>query len=227
MELSMKTVQALIQRWSDVGVVTDYAGAYGEPGYDTSGTTPLVVLGDFWCNCGKVLHGDDSGWPEHMRGKPAIHDHAHHRPRLWDQLNAQGVEFEWHDEWAIDSENDKAYRTSGDSYSWQPSFVYTDGGDMLTGDNDLDVWVEWATESPGRALPSRVWRAVDVIEAGFVKHNGQFESGWHPGQDDEPGAIADAIRDEHGEDIDVVFLLDGVGQFDVQFSAYYRVKEES
>ena len=33
MELSYKTVSAILERWSDEGIVTDHCSEYGEPGY--------------------------------------------------------------------------------------------------------------------------------------------------------------------------------------------------
>lgn len=32
-----------------------------------------------------------------------------------------------------------------------------------------------------------------------------------------------AILERYGDDVEIVFLLDGTGQFDAMFSAYYRL----
>lgn len=171
-------------------------------------STPLVVLGTYWCRCGTP---DD------------LHSKEVHHPKLWQQLEAQGVSFEWYDEWVIDHDHDKAYRTQPDSYLWQPSHVMTEDGALLTPDDDVETWIDWATEDgASRCLLSNVTDESDVLGAGFERHNGQFESGWHPGQDDDPKVIADAIREQHG-DVDIVFMLDSTGQFDIAFSAYYRI----
>jgi hypothetical protein len=79
---------------------------------------------------------------------------------------------------------------------------------------------------PTRCIPGHIYNGADLELAGFVKYNGQFESGWHPGQDADPVAITAEIRKWHGPDVDVVFLLDSTRQFDIEFSAYYRVREE-
>ncbi len=223
MQLSPDTVRGILSRWMDEGIVTDYCSDYGEPGYGHSATlgddaTPLVVLGNYWCRCDKVREAE--GRPR--AGQPALHDHTHHHPRLWQQLEDQGVQFEWCDEWLVDSEHDKAYRCQPDSYSWQPSYMMTDDGELLTPDDDIGAWLEWATNDTSRCIPSRVWSSRDLIGAGFEQYNGKFENGWHPGQDDNPRDIDAAVRRWHGPDVEVVFLLDGTGQFDITFSAYYR-----
>lgn len=215
MNLSHKTVAQILERWSDEGIVTDYCAEYGEPGYEhslclTDEDTPMVVLGSFWCRCGEL--GNDN----------TLHGHSDHHPQLWAQLESQGVQFEWYDEWTVDHENDKAYRTQPDSYLWQPSIAWTEGGEILTPDDDIDTWVAWAVNTASRCIPSNVWSAGDLEAVGFEKHNGQYESGFHPGQNDDPSEILSAMQDRYGLDTDIVFLLDSTGQFDMAFSAYYR-----
>lgn len=203
--------------------MTDYAGTYGEPGYslDETAATPLVVFGSYWCRCG------DPKFSEPYRdGSASLHDIAKHYPQTFARLEEQGVVFEWYDEWTIDYDNDKAYRTEPDSYSWKPSLLVTDSGDYLTPDNDLDEWLEYMVNEPTRCIPGHIYNGADLELAGFVKYNGQFESGWHPGQDADPVAITAEIRKWHGPDVDVVFLLDETSQFYVEFSAYHRAQEE-
>jgi hypothetical protein len=209
MELKSETVRAIIEAHDD----WHWCNEYGEPGYRVDGTTPAVVLGDYWCRCGKVLKED---------GTPDLHDVMSHHPRVFAQLEAQGVAFEWEDEWTIDSEYGKAYRTSPDSYSWQQSFRWTDDGEMVTPDDDIEAWIAYAVNDPIRCLPRNVWKRADLEAAGFVSYNGQYEAGWHPGQTDDPRAITELIRERMGDDVEIVFYLDDSGQFDVGFSAWTR-----
>ena len=193
--------------------MTDYAGAYGEPGYRLpDGKTPLVVLGSYWCRCDKF--GDDR-----------LHDIARHYPHAFERLEANGVELEWLDEWMVDYESDKAYRTEPDSYSWKPSVVLSDDGEWLTPDDDIETWIGYVANEPTRCLPDNIYSASDLEEVGFDRWNGTFESGWHPGQTADPTAISDEIRAAHDSDLDIVFVLDNVGQFDIAFSAYFRPVE--
>ena len=86
-------------------------------------------------------------------------------------LEALGVELEWSDEWVVQSDNaSKCYRTTGDSYGWQSSILWTDGGDFLTPDDDIDAWIEEVKDNPQRCLASRVWSVGDLASAG--KSNG-------------------------------------------------------
>lgn len=210
----LDTTQAVVEFLSALaerdGRYFDFAGSYGEPGYTTDGETPLVVLGDYWCRCREI--GDDM-----------MHDVAAHYPKAFARMEANGVEFEWHDEWIVDSENDKAYRTQADSYQWQPSYVLSDDGEMLTADDDVEAWVQWAVNDPSRCIPSRVYSGKDLEAVGFVLYNAEhsYENGWHPHQTDDPKTVSDAVRRDHG-DVDVVFALDETSQFYIGFSAYYR-----
>ena len=205
-----KTIAALAERfdWDNHG--WDYVGAYGEPGYSSTGP---VVLGYYWCHCDRVNDGQ-------------LHGQEAHHPRIWAALEEAGVSFEWSDEWYADHEAGKAWRTQPDSYSWQPSLVWS-GCDYITPDDGIDVWLEWAIEDPAaRCIPSRVWSSSDLEAEGFELFEGGFENGWHPGQDADPSKILAEIRERMGDDAEVAFMLDGTGQFDIRFSAYTRTTSE-
>ena len=64
-----------------------------------------------------------------------------------------------------------------------------------------------------------------LVEIGFTQWEPNdphtYESGWYPGQTDTPEEVMAAIR-EHDEECEVVFLLNGSGQFDIRWSAYTR-----
>lgn len=208
MKLSHQRIGAILEHLGDHHVY-DYCADYGEPGYSHDGDeTPLVVLGDWWCRCGA----------EGLRDLHSIEDH---HPRVFAQMTAQGVMFEWHDEWWIDHETSKAWRTTGNSYSWQPSIVCGEY-DYITPDHDIEEWLLWAIDNPTRCIPTRVWGSADIEAQGFEQYNGQFESGWYPGQNDDPREITRTIREEHGNDVEIVFMLDATRQFDIRFSAWIR-----
>lgn len=215
MNLSHETVRAILERFD-----WQWCGQYGEPGYSTSSselaTTPAVVLGDYWCGCDKF--GQDA------HGRNQLHSYDQHWPKVFAQLEQQGVELEWYDEWTIDYDNNKAYRTTGDSYSWQSVIHYTEDGEILTPDDELTTWLELGeyVNNPRACLPSRVFGPADLESAGWESYNGRYESGWHPGQTDDPEAITREIRDELGEEVEVVFLLDEASQFYIGFSAWTR-----
>jgi len=204
---ALPVLQALGERSNDG--FWDMASSYGEPGY--SGAS-LVVLGYYWCRC----DGD-------------LHDIFSHYPHLAERFRDLGIEFQWSDEWQeID---DKAYRTTGDSYSWQPSAILTDDCEWVTIDDDYSEILAWAADNPSRCVPANFMTATDLQAAGFTQYeyDGQppYESGWHPGQTDDPSAILDAIRDAHGDSVEVVFYLDENSQFYSRWTAWLREVSDS
>lgn len=209
-------------------VFVDMADAYGEPGYDNpQGDTPMVVLGSYWCRCKDYA---DERYPD-----SPLHDvFEAHYPRELELLREQGVVFEWYDEWVVVHEYDQAeemyvsnaYRTEPDSYHWQPSAVLDgDSGEYLTPNAPDDVWVEWALNDPTRCIPFKMLSTrMDLMEGEdeqvWSEWNREgFSNGWHPEK------VTTAIRDRHGEDTDIVFLLTETSQFYIRFTAYYRLAE--
>lgn len=225
MKLSYQTIQRLFEDWVDHQKhIHDWCGEYGEPGYSTrEGDTPMVWLGDWWCTC----HDPFPGRTEEQANDPRpLHGISDHYPRLFAQLESQGIEMEWYDEWVVDHEYGKCYRVSGDSYMWQPVTRYTNYGDLLTPDDDIETWIEDIKNGRG-VLPSRVWSSGDLIAAGFTLWEDRLEAGWHPGQDADPETIMKAIREVHGDSVDIVFQLSENSQFYSVFAAYIRpVKED-
>lgn len=142
-------------------------------------------------------------------------------------LEAAGFSIEWEDEWYIDYDYAKAYRTSGDSYHWQCQIHFTNDGTVLTPDDPASAWVEEFMNDPRKALPSRITRE-ELQALDFDRYPdwdaGDFESGWHPGQTDDPKSIATQI-DREFPGADVVFRLTEVSQFYLKFEAWYRKME--
>lgn len=201
MELTIKTAPKLIvalqERYPDY--ITDYASEYGEPGYmfPLNAEHPVILLGNW--------------------------NYMERHQRVINALERAGVQFEWSDEWMVDHENSAAYRTQPDSYSWQPSYVTTDDGEYLFPDSGIEAWLEWATEEPEtRCIPRRIIPKDKLTAIGFVQHGDVFEHGWHPGQDADPKVIVKNVRDEMGEDGDIVFWLTEVSQFYIRFECLVR-----
>lgn len=215
----------------------EIADEYGEPGYKAEGDLAMIVIADHWCPCGKLtIH--------HETYDSQLHGYEHHYPKAFAMLERRGVEFVFYDEWAIiDTQREDppgsgnwpyvrlAYRTTGDSYSWQPSIIWSDeDGEWLSPHVDLDTWLEWAINDPRRCLPSIVWGHEALEGAGFERYNeqrnGYFENGWHPHQTDDPKKIYAVMRERYGEEAEIVFLLDNTGQFDIGFSAWVRSEND-
>jgi len=145
-----------------------------------------------------------------------------------DYLEEAGFDLHFSDEWLIDYNHDKAYRTVADSYSWQSSILFTECGDPLTPDDLADEWIDELAitdqaQSIRGALPSFI-SEESLTQEGFQKLDEDHENGWY-GRVDDPQEIAIKLWNEV-EDLDrVVFRLSGVGQFAVQFETWYQVAE--
>lgn len=204
MELSTQLVERLIEPLQGE-TITDTASEYGEPGYGTYTRNGPILFGSWWCRtCDKA---------------DGLHDVQSHHPRFWAQLESQGYEFEWYDEWWVDYETSKAYRTQADSYHWQSSIQWNeDICNFLTPDHDDSDWIEWAMNDPDRCLMAR-FRHLE----GWTLLEDRLENGWHQGMDDKP---ADAVK--HVPDgYDYVFVLDETSQFYITFSLYIKEQEDA
>jgi hypothetical protein len=188
----------------------DWAYEYGEPGYSFDGDQQILVIGYYWCRCDKI---------------DGLHDMGAHHPRLWARFG-EVAEFSWNDEWIIDHENgSKAYRTGPDSYGWTPAYAITEYGDIITPDDDVDVWLEYAVDQR-RALYRTQLHESALTEAGFERYPDDdtfYESGWHPGQTDDPAVILDAAN---AAGLDAIVYVTSQGQFDTRWVVYTRPRQE-
>lgn len=175
--------------------LVDCALSYGEPGYNDSDAPSGILFAD-WNGC--------PSW-------------------LTEGLERRGFALEWSDEWIVSYENNsKAYRTSPDSYSWRPYYVFTPDGDVVGGDEiEGGTEEEWYVEEYLLNDPTHcnVFQ-LNLAKHGFERFNGVFGSGWH-GQNDAPDKVFARIQRElPGHD--VVFQLDSQGQFDMHWTAWVR-----
>lgn len=172
----------------------DYAHAYGEPGYTSPAHPGGIILAN-WNDVPK---------------------------RIAQYLEEAGWELEWSDEWTI--VDNKAYRTQADSYSWQPTAVCppTDC-EYITPEDGAELAIEsFASEHPGEIYSLPYWVTDDdLTEAGFELYADKLESGWYPGQTDDPVKISRQLLREGGPARRVVARVDGVGQFDCRFSIWF------
>ena len=133
-------------------------------------------------------------------------------------------EIEWSDEWAICDDCDKAIRTSPDSHGWTRHYHLMNDCEIVCLDcvkDDPFEYFEDCMNDFRKSVNSDFAEAL--AESGFTKDERNFESGLHPGQTDSPETIAKGIK-ANGKD-DFVFVIDSVGQFDIQFSLWTRSKD--
>lgn len=111
----------------------------------------------------------------------------------------------------------------------ESQIAFTDWGEMLTPDDGASDWInEFAMTDKGqpvKCLPS--WISADDLEsAGFELAESNLESGWFPGQTDNPDAIATAAFDK-GNAARVVFRKLENSQFYIRFECWIEPAEET
>lgn len=141
---------------------------------------------------------------------------------LADWLEKCGYSLEWSDEWYIDYDYSKAYRTSPDSYHWEPQIMLpAEACEYITPDDSPSVWIEacqiTSNGQPVQCLPSWVSNA-DIEDAGFKLQQSDFESGHFPGQTDDPEKIAKSLFNAGA--YRVVFRKIENSQFYCKFAVY-------
>lgn len=132
-------------------------------------------------------------------------------------------EIEWKDEWVvIDGE---AYRTTHDSYHWQPSIVWVEGDYVPVKElvRDEGYLEEEFMNSPKRAINFRDEGYRETLEGmGFREGEETYRNGLHQGMDDDPEKIYERLKDR----CDVIFEVSEVSQFYISFRAWAREKGE-
>ena len=174
---------------------------YAEPGYSGE----VVVFGNW---------NDTTRWQQAPRKGDELPSKV---GNLFEKL---GAEIEWSDEWATCYRCGKAVRTQPDSYSWTRSYTIDDDGITCC---------DCVEEDPESYLESLEGRSdtcstfINPASYGYVQWNGGFETGFHPGQNDDPRRVAKEI--EAAGITRYLFYMNSVGQFDANWSAWVHDNE--
>ena len=181
----------------------EWAPAYSEPGYSDPRRG-----GIYFADWNDVTSYDSGN------GKRTVEDGT--MGRLANALERYGADIQWCDEWHNCYQCGNAIRTQPDSYGWQPAYFMTEDGEVCHNCVAEDP-AAYLADLEGNA--DRCWTlGIDPADHGYKLLEGDFENGFHPGQNDDPREIAKRLR-ENGIDR-FVFRLDDVGQFDARFSVY-------
>lgn len=169
-----------------------FAPAYAEPGYSQPAKGILFSRWNYFC-----------------RGVDRL-------------LEQYGYAIEWEDEWSTCQECGRAVRTQPDSYGWQPSYAIFNECELLCVDClkvDAESYLESLEDNPRTALNLP---CIDPAKFGYRMLQGEFESGFHPGQTDDPKKIyAELAKSGHKR---ILFRIDSVGQFDMRFSVWEKIE---
>jgi hypothetical protein len=210
------------ERYGDGETVRDLGIGYCSGGY--GGADRVWATGNW--NPKRFPRNDD----------PALTKHESMPVRLARVLELIGVECEWSDENDACAECHKLLCTQPDSYSWTLKGAFVDDEGYVCEECMLkypESYLEGYASSSYHGFQNRALTWIDASELkalGFTQWEPSdphtYESGWHPGQDDDPEKVFNAIMSEcQGEDYrnqEVVFLVEGVGQFDMRWSAWVR-----
>lgn len=198
----MFTARQVIYSALDDGIIEGYSEDYAEPGY---------TLGD---KVGILF----ANWNPQSFDKEATKEQRL-MPRLADVAERAGYEVEWSDEWSTCYDCGKAYRTSPDSYCWQPSYADCDGAYLCAECLKPAEYLESIEGDPQRC---NTFTHINPSDHGYVLIK-KMANGWYGGQNDSPEIVARSLR---AQGVDrFVFHLDSVGQFDTHFSVYVHETE--
>lgn len=141
-------------------------------------------------------------------------------PRNFDRvLEKAGYETEWSDEWSTCGDCGKAVRTSPDSYGWTSNYRLLNECEIVCLDClDAADYLESIEDNANHACPPGA--KFCPLKHGYTQHNGKFETGFHPGQNDSPKAILKALHAQGKRH--VVFRIADKGQFDITWEAFYK-----
>ena len=144
-----------------------------------------------------------------------------------DILEHVGYDLEWSDEWMI-TDTGGAVRSTPDSYEWQPSYILTPDGDLLTSEDDPEEVIAAAVCDDPAQSPKAFPHWLNPADHGFFPlHEGKdipFRSGFHEGMTDNP---EDQLREAFAEwaECEVAFVT-APSQFYTEWEAWVRIPAE-
>lgn len=157
--------------------------------------------------------------------KPAIFANWNDIPaEVYNELESAGYSCEWIDGWITCDSCNKAFRTSPDSYSWEMFGVILGGYAMCGECMDMPEYLESIENIPTKALTcTLLWRHKPLEEYGYQLVQGDYENGFHEGQNDDPKKILASLLEKNPAGR-FIFVIDSQGQFDISFSVYQRIE---
>lgn len=113
-------------------------------------------------------------------------------------LESRGYELEWSDEWIIDYDYSKAWRTEPAGYWWEPSYMLSEDGCMFTPDTPQYEVIDYVSMRPrkrvfnGGFVPKWI-TAHDLIEEGYTNYCHRDYEGGREDKSEEPEEIVKEI----------------------------------
>jgi hypothetical protein len=209
----MLTARQAIEKACESGRIENFCADYAEPGYDSPKS------GILFANWNRSARYDET-----TREWITTDDTM---PRLAEIAEKAGYAIEWSDEWSTCDQCHRAVRTQADCYSWQPSYIIMAGCEIICKEclrEDSDLMAEYLESLEGNTQRAVNLQGIDLTEYGYERFNDtSYESGFHPGQSDDPEAIAAQLRAQ-GHDR-FIFEIASVAQFDTHFNVWVAKEE--
>ena len=186
---------------------------YAEPGYDV-GDSGLVATG----NWNEISSYDyQTQVTTHISDLPK---------RIADLFEKMGIECEWNDEWIDCSQCGKLVRSQPDSYSWTPSYFFSEHSCDITCMDCIQKDPEgYLSELEDNDSVANTINKIDPADHGYIQVNeDSYKTGWYPGQHDSPKEIAKELRNKGISRF--LFNIDSVGQFDMHWNLFVHKDEE-
>lgn len=148
-------------------------------------------------------------------------------------LESKGIELDWDDEWTNCFHCNKLIRTTGDSYGWEPSYIWLNDYEIVCIEciKENKEWIDESIENyydkENRVYPS--WMLNLLEEIGFKQLNEKsFETGFNKRQNDDPIKELNKLK-ENDPDYDkkeIVFIRNDTSQFYLTWDILTRNKPD-
>ena len=193
--------------------IHDWASDYAEPGYSVTREDRGILFGNW-----NAIDRYDAKTQTRVKVSDA--------PERFAKIaESAGYDIEWSDEWSTCHGCNKAVRTSPDSYSYTPSYAIVNECELLCHEcllDDTAAYLEELTDNPNACVTESLARQIDFEAEGFTKVNtDRYESGLHPGMNDNPQAITKELQAKGYDRI--LFVQTEQSQFYITFDVYAGV----
>jgi len=141
------------------------------------------------------------------------------------QLEELEINLEWSDEWRICDACNRAIRTNPDSYHFKPQYWFHPDGAYICEActvEDPDDYLEYLQSNPHACLTM----SINLKDYGYRNLNANScETGFHPGQNDDPRTIYNELTEAGFENF--IFVLDEQSQFYQKWSVWLHENEDA
>jgi len=191
----------------DINQYDGYAPGSGDP--------DVIVFSADW--------NTESRWDAEQNQSIVLDDSLNRLGELLEAL--PNTDISWSDQIDYCGECYKAIETQPTHYGWTPPYAFVeDVGNICRGCIQEDpenylISLEGNTENA--LTPSM---HINPSDHGYVQVPQEYETGWHPGQNDSPVTVSQTLGNQLWMER-YLFAIDSTGQFDTQWSVWIHTEE--